>query len=507
MKNIIRLLTICFISASVSAFSQSEAPSEWCGTMFTEEMMDKVQSASERHMNGTLTKSRPIYDIPVTLHNMRNSDGSGGTDPLRTLEVFCEVIDFYAQHDIHLYINEMKSHDNSSWTTDPNNGPGNSDDTWGIIKLITIGSGGNNNTINIYNFKSLYNTTLDVALCGYFSPFHDVVALSQAGNCYTKETVIHELGHYFALPHTFFGFEGEGDNCGVYVTSGEKVDGSNCATVADRICDTPPDNNADRIPCPAGMGCQMYDSDGVAFFPDVTNIMSYFFDECVNQFTETQRAVMHNKIDEDRQDLLELTPPTNLNPVTEQVELNSPLDTEKPYDQVLFTWDPVPNATLYYFEINRLASFSASLKVESKILEETQYTSFELNPNATYHWRVIPFNKGNPCSADGTLATGSFSTNDEVVAVQGVESLENFEVLPNPVNNNQAVTVSLMGKKAMDGQLSLYSVSGQRIHSEAIQVAATDNTFNLDVKGLAAGLYVVHLEFAEGAIQQKLIIQ
>ncbi len=488
MENITRLLTVCLISISISAFSQNEVPSEWCGTMFTEEMMDKVQSATERHMNGTLTKSQLNYDIPLTLHNMRNTNGTGGVDPLTTLEVFCDVIDFYAQHDINLYINEMKTWDNDNWTTD---------NALGTIKLITA----EDNTVNIYNFKDL------PGLCGYFTPQYDVLALTGNSQCYTKETIIHEIGHYFGLPHTFFGFEGTGDNCGVYVTSGERVDGSNCATAADRICDTPPDNSADRIPCPGGNGCQMFDRDSVAFFPDVTNIMSYFFDACVNQFTEGQRAVMHNKIDEDRQDLLFLTPPSNLNPVTEQVELNSPLDTEKPYDQVTFTWDPVPNATLYYFEINRLSSFSTSFRVESKILEETQYTSFELNPSTTYHWRVIPFNKGNPCSADGTLAAGSFSTTDEVVSVQGVESLENFEVLPNPVNNSEAVTVSLLSKKAMDGQLSLFNVSGQRIHSEAIQVAASNNTFNLDVKGLAAGLYVVHLEFAEGAIQQKLIIQ
>lgn len=488
MNNITRLLTICLISISFSGFSQSEVPSEWCGTQFTEEMMDKVQSATERHMNGTLTKSMPVYDIPLTLHNMRNTNGTGGVDPVTTLEVFCEVIEFYAQHDINLYINEMKTWDNDNWTTD---------NALGTIKLITA----EDNTVNIYNFKDL------PGLCGYFTPQHDVLALTGNSSCYTKETIIHELGHYFALPHTFFGFEGTGDNCGVYVTSGEKVDGSNCATSADRICDTPPDNSADRIPCPGGMGCQMYDRDGIAFFPDVTNIMSYFFDQCVDQFTEGQRAVMHNKIDEDRQDLLTLTPPTNLDPVMETVVLNSPLNTEKPYDQVAFSWNPTPNATLYYFEINRLASFSTSFRIESTITEETQYTSLELNPNTTYHWRVMPFNKGNPCSVDGTLAVGTFSTTDEVVAVQDVESLETFEVLPNPVNNNQAVTVSLTSKKAMDGQLSLYNVAGQRIHSKAIQVAASDNTFNLDVKGLVGGLYVVHLEFAEGAVQQKLIVQ
>jgi len=75
------------------------------------------------------------------------------------------------------------------------------------------------------------------------------------------------------------------------------------------------------------------------------------------------------------------------------------------------------------------------------------------------------------------------------------------------VNSNQPITIALNSSKSMAGQLNLYSVSGQRIHSEAIRVAATDNTFNVDVQGLSAGLYVVHLQFADGAIQQKLIVQ
>jgi len=489
MKNIIQLLTVCLISISFSAFAQSEVPSEWCGTpQFTEEMMSRVQSATEQYISGNSLKSQPTYDIPMTLHNMRNTNGTGGVDPLTTLEVFCEVIEFFAERDINLYINEMKTWDNDNWTTDG---------AMGTIKLITA----EENTINIYNFKDL------PGLCGYFTPQFDVLALTGNSSCYTKETIIHEIGHYMGLPHTFSGFEGTGGNCGVEVANGERVDGSNCATAGDRICDTPPDNGAARMPCPGGNGCQMFDRDGVPFSPDVTNIMSYFFDNCVNKFTEGQAAVMHNVIDQFRQDLLILTPPANLDPVTEVMQLTSPLDTEKPYNQVLFNWEPTPNATLYYFEVNRLPNFSTSFRVESTITEETQFTSFELNPDTEYHWRVIPFNKGNPCSADGTLATGTFTTSDAVVSVQDVESLETFEVFPNPVNNKESITVSLNSTNAMDGQLSLYNVSGQQIHNEAIQVIASDNTFNLDVKGLAAGLYVVHLEFAEGTVQQKLIIQ
>lgn len=256
---------------------------------------------------------------------------------------------------------------------------------------------------------------------------------------------------------------------------------------------------------PGGIGCLQYDRDSVAFNPDPTNYMSYFDDSCLDKMTAGQEAVMIDNIENDRSNFIN-TDPIDTDPVTEATELNSPLDTEKPYDQVLFAWDPTPNADLYYFEINRLSTFSPSFKIESTFLSETQYTSNELSPNTTYYWRVIPFNSANTCSA-GMASSGSFMTTDETVAIEEVEGLTSFNVSPNPVNSNQPVTVALNSTKSMAGQLSLYNVAGQRIHSEAIQVAASNNTFNLDVKDLAAGLYVVHLEFAEGAVQQKLIIQ
>jgi len=383
MKNTTLLLTIFFVSIRFLSFSQNEIPAQWCGTPdFTAEMMDKVQSATERYMNGTLTKSNMPYNIPITLHNMRNSDGSGGVDMAATFEEFCKAIEFYVQHDINLYIHDIKTHDNSGWT----DGDPRDTGAWGTITFLTIDEE-SENTINIYGFEDLPGT------CGYFQPSNDIIAF----NCIGWTTIVHELGHYFALPHTFLGIDG-GANCGVYVSNGEKVDGSNCATAADRICDTPPDNNTVRTPCSNGMGCQMLDSDSTAFFPDVTNIMSYFNFECRNKFTEGQRAVMHNKIEQDHTNLL-VTDLPNTNPVTEATELIFPLNTETPYDQVLFTWNAVENANLYQIEINRLPNFSPSFIVETAFIEETQYNiSNPLAPNITYYWRVLPLNKANPCT-------------------------------------------------------------------------------------------------------------
>lgn len=96
-------------------------------------------------------------------------------------------------------------------------------------------------------------------------------------------TYVHEMGHYFGLPHTFD-------------TPGELVDGSNCATTGDEICDTPAD------PYPQGSvdaNCRfigmIQDANGDYYTPDVGNPMSYYPGNCkCLKFTHDQYWKMAN---------------------------------------------------------------------------------------------------------------------------------------------------------------------------------------------------------------------
>jgi len=91
--------------------------------------------------------------------------------------------------------------------------------------------------------------------------------------CVSSRTVAHELGHFFSLAHTF---EGNG---------AENVDGSNCTTAGDQICDTPADPYLALAPL--GLYVQdcrfintQTDANGEYYNPDLGNIMSYY--ECDN---------------------------------------------------------------------------------------------------------------------------------------------------------------------------------------------------------------------------------
>jgi Pregnancy-associated plasma protein-A len=99
---------------------------------------------------------------------------------------------------------------------------------------------------------------------------------------------IHELGHYFGLDHTF------------KVAIG-LVDGSDCATKDDLVCDTPPD------PDPSGSAesnCvyngAFKDVSGKYYNPLVENFMSYY-KSCRNSFTHQQyeKMVTQYKLDKE----------------------------------------------------------------------------------------------------------------------------------------------------------------------------------------------------------------
>ena len=139
------------------------------------------------------------------------------------------------------------------------------------------------NVVNMY-FANTVTSWDGSALCGYsqFPPSDDYVVM--AANCSTNgSTLAHELGHLFGLPHTHGG------------SPDELVDGSNCATEGDYICDTPADptlsNSLVNTSC-IYTGTAT-DANGMPYVPDPNNIMSYSRKNCRNYFSPMQYDVIN----------------------------------------------------------------------------------------------------------------------------------------------------------------------------------------------------------------------
>lgn len=158
------------------------------------------------------------------------------------------------------------------------------------------------NVVNIYFANSVTGFSGSL-LCGYsvFPPSEDYVVM--AANCATNgSTLAHELGHFFGLPHTHGG------------TPDELVDGSNCYTEGDFICDTPADpilsTNIVNTNC-IYTGTAT-DANGMLYAPDPNNIMSYSRKLCRNYFSPMQYEVIQSTYNDYRNYLLCSLPINNI---------------------------------------------------------------------------------------------------------------------------------------------------------------------------------------------------
>ncbi|MEM9918927.1 MAG: hypothetical protein AAF990_12570 [Bacteroidota bacterium] len=132
---------------------------------------------------------------------------------------------------------------------------------------------------------------------GVYNRSHDGIALLRNTVSGRSETLLHELGHYFTLPHTHRSTNmnprwGSADGLNVQgkreaVSRFWEWDGphySNCNGTGDGFCDTP----ADPAPLPAGTTVTAVDFQGVPFAPDRSNAMSYYF----NGTTFTRQQIL-----------------------------------------------------------------------------------------------------------------------------------------------------------------------------------------------------------------------
>lgn len=126
--------------------------------------------------------------------------------------------------------------------------------------------------INIYLVE---NIVKPAGAAGYAASGNDLIVIKK--NAFASMVSVHEMGHFFDLPHTFENFVPE-----LVIRSNA------CYNSGDGFCDTDADpypaGKVTSMPCEFQVGPQ--DAQGQYYTPPVDNIMSYW--KCPCKFTQEQ---------------------------------------------------------------------------------------------------------------------------------------------------------------------------------------------------------------------------
>lgn len=273
MKFKILLFLLCSV-LSYSTFAQE------CGTVPTEEQL-AFMNKNIRDKSATRWANDWVK-IPVKLHVVRQDNGTGGLTESELLSAIQTVNSFYKNANIELVpIAEINYIDNSKFY----------DYNTADEGKLAVGNDVNR-VINVYFLNSIVSSG-GSSLCGYtfFPPSADRIFM--ANGCTTSgNTFAHEFGHYFTLYHT----HGK-TNTG---TTDEYVNGSNCTTAGDNLCDTPADPNLSGKVTNCAYAGSDRDANGDPYSPQVSNIMSYAPGNCRKNFTPQQYARIREGFDKGR---------------------------------------------------------------------------------------------------------------------------------------------------------------------------------------------------------------
>ncbi len=251
-----------------------------CGTAFNpNEYNNYVRSHHQRvYANGV--RNNDVLYFPIQYHIIRNSSGNMAL-PASETQVMTNILNnAYKNANIQFY-----SCSNVEVITNNN--------YFELDKSLESGLSvyDSPNAINVY----VCNTINGGTIAGFSHyPWSGVNRIVFAKDYAKLSTVPHEFGHYFGLLHTHETYYGR-----------ELIDGSNCATAGDKLCDTPADPGLsdNTVDCNCIYIGNQY-LNGLPYSPSTRNFMSYSRKSCRTEFTIDQIDVVRSYANGERNYLI-----------------------------------------------------------------------------------------------------------------------------------------------------------------------------------------------------------
>ncbi len=502
---------ICLFALLASFSLELNAQPGVCGNTYADQMgqIDRFLANKKLAFAQPAKSRNEMNFIPLKLHIVTKSDGSGQVKLSDILGQMCSLNNTFSAFGMQFYLTEgidfLPSniiYDNHTSTS----------------AQFTMRQRRDREALNVWvvnNAAPVSNLGIALTL-GYWDPPNDWVVLKKDQVNHASSTLAHEIGHFFSLSHPHLGWDSEpydpsthGNPVKATAPDGrstELMDGSNCEDTGDMLCDTPPDYNFAL----SFVGCHynenVKDPNGMTVDPDETLIMSYFMHQCVDKFTESQIDIMLADYETPGRFFLRAS---DYVPVTANISTKPTLiapinnETTAAYNKVTLKWNAVPGAQSYFVEVDRSSGFNID-----NFKFTTSETSFLvdnlLDPDKGYRWRVTPFNETYTCAAPSE--TGRFTTGVSV-SVPTITQVNEWSIQPNPSIGQPFVNIIINANKSFDATIKIFNLTGQLLKAfPEKNIAAGRSAFQIPNNDLEAGIYFISLESSKGLLNKKLII-
>jgi hypothetical protein len=509
------LLTLFLFSYSLTFAQAPDA----CGTSveaqyFQREKMFQNRLRIDQTEIERLQNQRFTIYIPTVIHIVGDSAGNAVADPDGALGMMCRLNEDFADQNIQFYIKDSIRYFYDNIVNA---------DAYDSVSIDRMILAKDTLALNIF-----INGAAGGGVAGYYSRRGDFVFILSPYAVYSSTTITHELGHFFTLPHTFFGWEGQNAPSmysntpapdTVETSRGTRVEveyvarsgaNANCFSSADGFCDTEADYYSFRLNCPTGFQAQ--DPSGTVIAPDDRLYMSYFFDNCMDSFSSEQKiAMMADVID---RGWTAFPPPPSVAPITgTNIAAVSPAEAStvagNPTDLVRLEWDTTGafHADKWIVEIGRMFNGIPVGTILVEIVKGQNYLEVPFSlfgSNRDFRWRVLPYSNGYFCAQKS--AYFSFSTGTILGLEQEQEALMQLKIQPNPVQN-KVLNLSIQSFENTEAQISIYAFDGRLILNQNSWIDAGQTDWQIALNNIASGVYQIVIQTPQKLYQERFIIQ
>jgi len=516
-------LCAAFLGFSLSAQAQHN-PHAGCsvsvhdGAIIKNRMLENRRALAAGDISIQRSPNSITY-IPLNITSVANTNGQGHATYNNIFAMVCDLNADYLDQDIQFYIKDsVRFRQNNNMYNDATS----------FNSTLYMTQNKRPNCLNIYISETVNNQA-----ASFYNPAADFVFLMTSMADGSSNTCTHEVGHFFTLPHTFYGWEDRNyhdlyqNQNAPNTIAGEPVEkvartgsNANCATAADGFCDTEADYISSRWPCPyvGQNGILARDPLGVTTDPDEDLYMSYFFDACVSTFSPEQKTAMAADIASRGWSNLPAPSPSGTitgASATASAPINGQVVFIDGSNNVTLQWNPVQNAAGYRIVLERMLLGSpVGIIASAVVYNTTSYTfSSSLMPlpsGATQHdyrWSIRPFNNYQLCG--GSSPDFFFKTTSQPVSVSenSRENGLNLTVFPNPNSGNQ-INLAIQTAKDATANINLYSIEGKLLlNQRKVALVSGGNNLSFDAAELSNGVYFIQIQTEAGTANQRFVIQ